>query len=281
MGKHSKTQGTCIFCGASNVTKQHVWPDWLKSVIPHEGSEHTHLITRIDLSMSGEIHISPEIHPTRGPIGARKIRKICSKCNSGWMSRLESNSKPLLAQMILGERIVLNPSEQEILARWTMMTAIVAEFTDVKTQAITPQDRISLMNSCAPASKWRVWIGRYSGKEWTQRRYRHWGALMGALIEGQKVLFSKTCNMQTSTFVLGSLLIHATSSSVLSSAELDPFDTSTSASLLSIWPPHPNNVEWPPPKIISDSDAAVISDSLSRRRTSLTAKRPSWRQYGI
>ena len=40
MSKKSKAQGKCIFCGGEGLTKEHVWPNWIKSVLPRDSTEH-------------------------------------------------------------------------------------------------------------------------------------------------------------------------------------------------------------------------------------------------
>lgn len=55
---------------------------------------------------------------------------VCQPCNNEWMSRLQSNAKPLLEQMILGNRILIGPEAQRIIAAWATMTAMVMDFAE-------------------------------------------------------------------------------------------------------------------------------------------------------
>lgn len=198
MSKQSKVSGTCVFCGRMGVTKQHMWPDWLKKVIPREGTEHTQNITRMDMIQRDLVVIRPELHFKRGPIGAKKIRRVCGPCNSGWMSALEGIAKHTLTTMITGNPILLNREMQTAVAAWTMMTAIVAEYTDVPTQAIPPADRRLLMQGNLPNDSWRIWIGKYEGTDWKPQRYRHAG-MTAVLNWGHWPLTCPLPNTQSST----------------------------------------------------------------------------------
>jgi len=53
------------------------------------------------------------------------LAPVCAACNNGWMSKLESTTKPILTRLIadpyrLGE---LTPEEKLVIARWTFKTA--------------------------------------------------------------------------------------------------------------------------------------------------------------
>lgn len=58
-------------------------------------------------------------------LDAMKEGRVCDKCNSGWMSRLEQAVRPILIPLIEGQRSVLalSASERLLLARWTAKTA--------------------------------------------------------------------------------------------------------------------------------------------------------------
>src|SRR5215208_203477 len=86
---------SCIFCGSSPTTKEHVLPAWLSSVLPGEGDfglERSH--ERFDGEITGGHWQASALNLT--------VRCACAACNHGWMSELEGHAKPLLVPMIQG-----------------------------------------------------------------------------------------------------------------------------------------------------------------------------------
>lgn len=257
MAKKSKLQGTCVFCGKAGVTKQHMWPDWLKSIVPRVGNGHKQFLARFNFSSPDYCEYMPDIQLKRGPAGARKIRKVCNKCNSGWMGGLETAAKPMLTKMICGEKLALDEASQTAISAWAMMTSIIAEYTDILTQSIPASDRRHLMSDRTPTDAWQVWIGNYVGNNWKQR-YLHYGVAT-KLDYGFRIVQSGYTT-QTSTFVLGNLLIYATSSTLPKLESL--FEVNMHDTLLQVWPTSSTTIRWPPARTLNDTDADQISKVL-------------------
>ena len=244
MSKNNKQAAHCVFCGNSGVTNQHVLPDWLKRIVPRVRDTHPQILTWLSTGPTGEPLVMSETHQRRGPFEARKVRIVCGQCNSGWMSRLESAAKPILAEMIRGNTINLDSTHQFTLAAWTVMTAIVAEYTHIPTQAIPASHRQHLMRTNQPPDGWRIWAGSYQGTDWKQR-YRHHG--------------SNYHSVQFSTFVIGSLLIHAAS---ISKPTFVPIFNGVESALVQIWPSSMLNIAWPTCRNLSDQEANYIADAF-------------------
>ena len=116
-----KNDSFCIFCGEKGMSKQHVWPDWMKKVIPREDiQEHYQNIIRVQLTDSKYAFISPEILKKRGNIASRMIRNVCKKCNGGWMSRLETSVQPKMTDMMLDKKTTLTKSELLSISAWAV-----------------------------------------------------------------------------------------------------------------------------------------------------------------
>lgn len=63
------------------------------------------------------------------PLTALTMKGVCWKCNTGWMSALESAVAPILERVFAGIDLdELSDSELEILARWTAKTAITLSY---------------------------------------------------------------------------------------------------------------------------------------------------------
>ncbi|MEK8146667.1 hypothetical protein NKH18_51540 [Streptomyces sp. M10(2022)] len=81
---------SCVFCGGSPVTKEHIFPQWLNEyLLP--GRQQT------EQARYGE----GAYDKTRQSVGLDfTVKKVCASCNNGWMSQLEVASKDALAPLI-------------------------------------------------------------------------------------------------------------------------------------------------------------------------------------
>lgn len=262
MSKKSKQRGYCAFCGSAGVTKQHVWPDWLKTVIPREGTEHSQSLTRVNNAVPDVFIIRPELEFHRGPFGARKIRNICATCNSGWMSRLETAAKPSLTELIMRRSLTLDSASQLSLSAWAVMTSIMAEYTDKSSQSIPLEHRRHLMEHGIPPDGWHIWIGTYEGERWKQG-YRHHGYQTAYRNASHQT--RPEWSTQQSTFVAGALFIHAASTTVpsLHSASNALMDHR----VVQIWPITNSTVVFPTATTLTDDLTDYIADLLHHHIT--------------
>jgi hypothetical protein len=115
---------SCIFCGvtlispgsqqADSRTKEHIYARWYRdNVVNHK------------IKMFTSDGTTPTMH--RQPHLESFVNgAVCAKCNSGWMSTLETQVDPVFEKLTNGTDIrFLSPGEVEILARWAGKTAIV------------------------------------------------------------------------------------------------------------------------------------------------------------
>jgi hypothetical protein len=68
--------------------------------------------------------------------------EVCTKCNTGWMERLESAARPVLEPVLLGAAPgtsrVLNPDQQAILATWAVKTSLLLTLSEQIAPSISP-----------------------------------------------------------------------------------------------------------------------------------------------
>ncbi|MET9510751.1 hypothetical protein ABZX62_20215 [Streptomyces flavidovirens] len=62
-----------------------------------------------------------------GRMFTAKVKAVCGSCNNGWMSSLEGDVMPTLLPMVKGEVIQIAPEAQELLATWTLKTALMCQ----------------------------------------------------------------------------------------------------------------------------------------------------------
>jgi hypothetical protein len=248
------------------MTKQHVWPDWLKSVIPRVGNKHSRLTTRVTFDQQ-KVTIVPKLHEHNGAIGSHKLRIVCASCNNGWMSQIEQQSKSLLTDLIKGIDIVLDKENQQLLCDWIMMTTMVAEFTDHYTISIPYEHRNSIKNELFPPG-WKIWIGRYEGIKSTPY-YKHHGARLVSInrdtnLINQTGLYSKF-NTQFSTFIVGQLFIHVASTMIVE----QQFETNEQMNhfLKQLYPIVQTEIKLDTLQTINDVLAYSITDYFIKEKT--------------
>lgn len=153
-----------MFCKSTEnkISKEHVWPKWLRKVI--EGGE-------------GEPQEHSRIHTTRDaktlrhetwtdiPIN-RQVAAPCKECNEGWMEGIETETRPVLTPMIQHESVDLDPSDQEILARWATLRVMMIQcmFPPEKRCPIHPERYHRLYEVRELPPKAQIWIARRNGE---------------------------------------------------------------------------------------------------------------------
>jgi len=111
-----------MFCGGTPVTREHVWPNWLNSVLPVPAGPYEEITTRRYPSEPGtrRSHKTPSINAV--------VHVACGACNSGWMSQLEADTKRLTTPMLQHrQHAVLSSKDQLLLAAWVTKTAMVLD----------------------------------------------------------------------------------------------------------------------------------------------------------
>src|SRR4051794_130046 len=108
----------CLFCGGTPVTREHLWPDWLRR--------------KVQIAIPFPHHIEEEVDgtPTRDisfehPPYDQQVRAVCATCNNGWMSHVEETAKPILEPLLEWRGRVLHRRLQRELATWALMKAAV------------------------------------------------------------------------------------------------------------------------------------------------------------
>ena len=202
----NKPPAYCEFCGTRGVTKQHVWPDWMGRHFSESTAYHVQDLFDIKLLRSPSIAVlQPRMHFSQGPFHTRKLRIACQKCNSGWMSRIESKAKPTLELLAPGIRPRLDLSAQQALAAWLALFTMVAEFTDRRTVAVTPEERSSLREYVRPSFGWRMWMGFHDDNDWKHRFFHH---AVAAYPTHETPPEPPPFNCQFTTIGFGSALFH-------------------------------------------------------------------------
>lgn len=108
----------CVFCGFSDLTREHVFPDWMSKMLD------SHLDGTTTIERGGKVEKS-----YKGALLQHKVRLVCKDCNNVWMSKLENEVKPILSKMLfdLNHSALLGEREQRILAYWAQKTVLILD----------------------------------------------------------------------------------------------------------------------------------------------------------
>jgi hypothetical protein len=148
---------TCVFCGGSPTTNEHIWPDWARPILAEEGAlDHHRLVQQDDHP--------DEAYSWKQPAYIMTTKVVCARCNNGCMSDLENRAKPLLGPMLFGRGRALHREGQRTLAAWALKTAMMVEHTHgAKRQMIDRAEHEHLMAVGEPSERIRVWLTSYVG----------------------------------------------------------------------------------------------------------------------
>ena len=175
------------------------------------------------------------------------------------MSALQIRAKSLVLPLVRGQKNMLSPMDQRVLAAWIAMCTITSEYFVPSTAAIPWEDRDRVRHwTMPPQANWKIWIGNYKRVNW--RPYRIHNALEiteEETTDRPAVHNSRVPrpNTQTTTLVFGQLFAHVATSTIPEVVDRLTFPAPVSAILAQIWPQPTSALRWPLVRTMTDSDA--------------------------
>lgn len=250
----------CIFCGGQPVSKEHLFAEWLIPLFPRDAStSHTFgTFNWRDGNASGSPY-QPTTQPRQGHVGSKKVRVVCQPCNSGWLSRLEERTKPILIPMICGDRCNLTPEYQQVLSAWAAKTSTVADCVLPRDNRISQDEKVWIMERQEPPQTWHVWIAAYNGESWRDLAlYQHRGKLQSSPVRSPTINFHY---IHSTTFGLGHMLF------LVVGTTWDQIHTKFTGleghGLFQIYPTRARSILWPPTQILADPQANAVANILN------------------
>lgn len=151
----------CIFCDGTPLSQQHLWPNWIgKNYLEPGKSKHDQLVISYNQRHNNIVQIEPKLIEKRGAFRNKKLKIVCTRCNSGWMSIIENDAKPHLIELIERKATEKTTREGEAIAKWAVLFSIVAEYSDPSTRVIHQTELSQLYRTRRPSFQWQVWIGQ-------------------------------------------------------------------------------------------------------------------------
>jgi len=243
----------CIFCGGTNLSREHLFADWLTDGGPI-------VKTKTDTRTFGKIYWKPdprrEVRRYPGHSGSMTVKKVCERCNNEWMSDIDNVAKAVALPLISTQwnsRIMLTPEDQRILATWLTKIAIVGDSLNSGQgeSFITQEARAWFMAHRAPPPNWEVYIGLYLGERWRQLAINQHGGNLAIPAEPHSI----TGYIQTTCLGIGNLFSFVYA---VESPDLEVTLGYANRFLRRIWPAT-GEMLWPLATVVSDSDAGELA----------------------
>jgi hypothetical protein len=138
----------CVFDGGTPLTVEHVIPLWVHGYLPGQGKLR---------------HERADTQQWSTEALAVTLRRVCARCNGGWMSRLEGRAKPLLVDAIQRRPCVWTPREQRTVATWAFKTAILGALATDHGHVPKPHFR-RLAKNLHPPGRVTIWTTVHSAQ---------------------------------------------------------------------------------------------------------------------
>jgi hypothetical protein len=254
----------CIFCGEPANSREHIFAEWLHPYLP-KNDEQNHASRFIVMDRDQDV-VTDKRRSGEGHSGRLKV--VCADCNTGWMSRLQNQTKPFLLPMVRGKQIPLFIRQQQLLSAWATMFVMVVEQreNDSRVVACSQEERTSFMETRRTPATWKVWVGHYTRELWVPIIVHTTAQVVPSLAEEFAYIPQNGVpivpNTHATTFVVGELFFHVFGSGlpgVVRKQEIAP------DAMPRIWPFRSSPV-WFPPKIkLTDRDADEIANAFGQR----------------
>lgn len=252
-------------CGSgAQITKEHVFSDWLNGLplLPPGGRWQIHM-TR-DGGREPITYSSPKL--------AQTVGRYCESCNTGWMSDIEAEVKPIATPLILGEPTQLTVPDQLKLATWATLRAYIIEASDIggeRNVLATGQDYEAMFRDQRPSTETLVHIARFAelaGIFVWPLYGRGWAAGGIELVQW------------STTIVIGHLVMRVTGRdggtpgkpSVIAPEHQGMSSLDAATGSYRIWTPADYTIRWPPPRqLVRTSIMDYAGETSPQLRASL------------
>lgn len=230
-------RGQCVFCGSrEKMTAEHVFPLWTRKVVLPDARGDSGYIFR---GPTGQFEVVPGM-----PVAALQVKRVCAKCNNGWLHKLEDRAKPLLSRPIQGDPTTLHFMDVHTAATWAYKTCILADLASTRQLAALPFRGLSQRGH--PPKEVVVMLAAYGGARYPQFacskpvRYQVKSDAIGEF----------DLNAYVITIGIGHLVFQVFGHYIRGAMDLSPADWKRDYSQV-IWPP-PGSVRWPPRRMLDD-----------------------------
>jgi len=195
----------CIFCGEGGtpgnpMTEEHLWPEWMHAYLPQIPG----MKTQAGRSRMRPGQLVNQQKIREGHVFTKRFRLVCKRCDTGWMSSIEEQAKPILVPMLQGQRITLLKNHKIRLAHWIALKVMVMESIDPIDCVITEFEREDFRATRTMPGLMRIFIGTHDLDEWyTGFWHQTLRAHLGSTPPTQTNGLGRFKNIQTTAFGIG------------------------------------------------------------------------------
>lgn len=252
---------SCVFCGSTNLSREHVFPRWMHSFMPPRTNRAA--TVRISVEHKDRIDLVDDLH-LRGSLRDWQVKSVCANyrgcCNNEWMRDIEDQVRPIIEPMLRGERVRLSEADQKIIATWAILKVMV-----VHHRFVHHTQRKQMRARKEPPRQWNVWIAAYGGRttdgHWlirplgldppgSRRRPNRRGAVP---------------NAHATTQIVNNLLVHVVKLPMDDFGSqwrwVDHAGAPLRGTVLRIWPPTGHSAIWPQ-KALTAREAMIVADAV-------------------
>lgn len=202
----------------------------------------------------------------------KKVRAVCGRCNSGWMSGVETEAIRPLKRLMFGERHVISPPEQLALVHWVLLKLFVSEFNKPVSPSFTAATRRAFMQTRAIPANLFIGAMAYDGGEppghgkWCAALSRQ-AIWIGDEDQSPEILANDAMQRNTvsATFGVGFAAFH-----IYHSYALAVTPGSNPIFARDLWPCAGVSLNWPPHQIMTtdelDEGAAAFDRYLAAKK---------------
>lgn len=142
----------CVFCRSTKheITKEHVLASWLTQLYAGSGIGLAEIVRRDGAKISYPLKLFQQT-----------VRKVCGKCNNGWMATLEGQVKSILGPMMHDNRQTkISLREQKLIATWAVKTAFMLDHLHPAESIVPASEYHRLYAAQQPPAGYLVWLAQ-------------------------------------------------------------------------------------------------------------------------
>jgi hypothetical protein len=227
----------CVFCGSRPLTKEHLWPDWLRRKVKINDAFRYRLENEID-------GVEIRDHAFLAQPFTQTVKAVCARCNGGWMSAIEASAQPILWNLIQGQGMTLDPDDQRKLASWAFLKACMFDQLHPRPGLPTAHRQRLHVYKKPPATGVAIWIGTYEARDVCHQ------ADQALAVARRGDHAPQAPNTYISTFTVGALMLQVAGSLIPELAP-DRMPYPPELCLTKIWPARDDNVEFAQDRVMS------------------------------
>ena len=175
---------------------------------------------------------------------------------------IDDRARPIMIPLIKGDHVRLSPDQQQTIATWATMKAMVAEYAESESVTTHHMQRKYLMNHRLPPEKgWAIYIAHYRPTApmlWASTPFLLLPNHLAARRPNRRATYY---NGVASTQIIGQLLIHVIRSTHPRLATMFRFPLPRGRAIFRIWPPTFYSLNWPVGSI-DDASAIYIAEAV-------------------